>query len=58
MTTNKHGGTRIGAGKPKATTPTKLRSIRLNDDDWVKFREIGGVKWLRRMIKNLGVNND
>jgi len=48
---NKHGGTRPGAGKQKSGNPeAKTRSIRLTDAEYLKFKALGGVKWLRDIL--------
>ena len=41
------GGKRINAGRPRITNLAKTRTIRLTDSDWLKFKELGGVEWLR-----------
>lgn len=32
------GGTRIGAGRPKPITPTKMRSMRLTDSEYQQIQ--------------------
>lgn len=46
------GGKREGSGRPKLESPAKKRTIRLSDDDYMLFMELGGVKWLRLVLKN------
>lgn len=41
------GGKRPNAGAPKKDNPAKTRTIRLTDEHWLKFKELGGVCWLR-----------
>ena len=53
--TNKRGGARPGAGRPKGTTKTDKatnRTIRLNDADFNIFMQNGGVKTLRYLLNN------
>ena len=45
-----HGGARKGAGAPKKDDIAKIRSFRMTDADWKKFKELGGVKWLRDVL--------
>lgn len=47
------GGKREGAGAPKkpAHLIAKHRSIRMTDELWLKFKELGGVKYLVMMIR-------
>jgi len=49
----KHGGARVGAGKPKIANPAKHRSIRLNDADYATFMKLGGAEWLRRYVRSV-----
>lgn len=44
------GGARQGAGRPTIAEPAKNRTIRLTDADWLKFKSIGGVAWLKLML--------
>lgn len=30
----------------------KMRSIKLTDADWVKFKSLGSAAWLREILKN------
>ena len=48
----KHGGARMGAGAPTKTEVAETRTIRLTPSDWKKFKSIGGVKWLREMLRS------
>lgn len=41
----------MGMPRPKPQHPLKPSAIRLTADDWAKFRERGGVAWLRRVIQ-------
>lgn len=43
------GGTRTGAGRPKAE-PTKPALIRLTESQRIKYLELGGAKWVKRLI--------
>ena len=51
MTKQTRGGIRIGAGAPRKIEVAKSRTRRLIDADWVKFKELGGVKWLKRILQ-------
>lgn len=51
MISNK-GGKRPNAGRPIIADKAKSRTIRLTDDDWLKFKELGGLEWLRLILKN------
>jgi len=46
------GGKREGAGRPVGTKkePTKPVMMRLIEPHRVKFKELGGVYWLRRYL--------
>lgn len=47
------GGKRDGAGHP-SYKPEEIgirRSIRLTDEDYIKFKALGGAKWLREIIR-------
>jgi len=50
---NKHGGARAGAGAPKLADSAKIRSIRMTDADYSKFKLMGGVKWLRDILRGI-----
>lgn len=45
------GGKRIGAGRPRQKEETFRVQILLNREDKAKFKELGGVKWVRRKLK-------
>jgi hypothetical protein len=47
------GGKREGAGRPKIVDKAKSRTVRLNDADYKKFKELGGVNWLRYELSKL-----
>jgi hypothetical protein len=53
MNKKPRGGSRPNAGAPKKDNPAKARSIRLNDPHWEKFKEIGGVEWLRYYLQHI-----
>lgn len=46
------GGKREGAGRPVSTAPapTIQTAIRLSPAHLAKFKELGGVRWLRRLL--------
>lgn len=45
------GGKRAGAGKPKTViNEAKSRSIRLTDEQYRKFKLVGGAQWLRDIL--------
>lgn len=48
------GGARPNSGRPKVADPAKNRTIKMNEADWLKFKAIGGVKWLRDVLSKLG----
>ena len=31
----------------KPPAPLKARYVRLSDEEWIKFKELGGAEWLR-----------
>ena len=37
--------------RPKPPAPLKARYVRLSDEEWDKFREMGGADWLRRAMR-------
>lgn len=37
--------------RPKPESPLKPRFIRLSDEEWAKFKELGGADWLRRFMR-------
>lgn len=43
------GGTREGAGRPYAE-PTKPAQIRLTERQRLRFLELGGARWVKRLI--------
>lgn len=36
--------------RPAPPSPLKTREIRMSDEQWEKFKELGGAAWLRRFI--------
>lgn len=46
------GGAREGAGRPKLNEDEKAknRTIRMTDDDYQKFKALGGAKWLNAQL--------
>ena len=45
------GGNRPGAGRPPAESPAKHNvGARLNDKQLAKWLELGGSRWLKRLI--------
>lgn len=47
----KKGGTRTGAGrKPAADPATKLATMKLTPTQHAKFLELGGSRWVKRLI--------
>ena len=45
------GGKREGAGRPPATDPARHTvKARLTDAQHLRWQELGGSKWLKRMI--------
>lgn len=44
MTTQKHGGTRGGAGRKPVEGATLMKSIKLTPAQWDRARQIGGGK--------------
>lgn len=49
------GGAREGSGRPKlnANDKAKNRTIRMTDDDWQKFKALGGTKWLAKILEKV-----
>lgn len=48
---NTHGGKRAGAGKkPLGDQAMKSRTVRLTDEQYRKFKLIGGISWLRDIL--------
>jgi len=37
-------------GRPPKDDPLVGGSIRLKESHWVKFKRLGGIKWLRKQI--------
>ena len=37
--------------RPKPPSPLKVRYIRMSDEEWEKFKQMGGADWLRRVMK-------
>lgn len=51
MTTKpKRGGARQGAGAPKKAEVAKPCTMRLVDADWLRFKALGGVSWLKELL--------
>jgi hypothetical protein len=46
------GGKREGAGRPLGSTKpeAKPRAIRLTDAEYVKYVELGGARWVKRLL--------
>ena len=46
------GGKREGAGRPVGSTKpeTKPVAVRLTEAHRAKFAELGGIRWLRRLL--------
>lgn len=36
--------------RPKPPAPLKARYVRLSDEEWGKFKEMGGADWLRKAL--------
>ena len=50
------GGKREGSGRPKGTTKkdiAKNRTIRLADNDYKKFLNLGGARWLKEILEQI-----
>lgn len=45
---------RSDKGIKRVSDTAKLRGIRLSDVNYLKFKALGGVKWLRQLINQLG----
>ena len=52
MTKPTRGGARPNAGRPKVADKVKSHTICLRDAHWRKFKELGGVSWLRLLLDN------
>ena len=51
------GGKRIGAGRPPSADPaTKLVTVKMTPTQHAKFMELGGSRWLKRMLENPAKN--
>ena len=37
--------------RPKPPAPLKARYVRLSDEEWEKFQEMGGAEWLRKAMR-------
>lgn len=46
----KRGGARQGAGAPKKEAIAHAHTICMTDADWLKFKALGGVKFLRELL--------
>ena len=46
------GGKRAGSGRPIGTTgpETKPRAVRLTEPHHAMFVQLGGIRWLRRLL--------
>lgn len=44
------GGARQGAGAPKKLEVAKTRTMRLVDAEWLQFKALGGVSWLKELL--------
>ena len=48
------GGKREGAGRPSSTDPaTKLVTVKMTPKQHAKFLELGGSRWVKRLIDAL-----
>lgn len=36
--------------RPKPPAPLKARYVRLSDEEWEKFKDMGGAEWLRKVM--------
>ena len=36
--------------RPKPPAPLKVRYVKLSDEEWLKFNELGGADWLRKYV--------
>lgn len=45
------GGKREGAGRPAMPVAAKPRAVRLSKSHAEKFKQLGGIRWLRQMIE-------
>lgn len=45
------GGKREGAGRPPTANPARHTvKTRLTDEQYIKWQELGGSKWIKRQI--------
>lgn len=44
------GGYRTGAGRPEIDNPAKNRTIRLTDNEYQSYKDLGGADWLKDQI--------
>ena len=47
------GGARPNSGRKHTDTPAIMRSMRLNDSDWLKLKLLGGAKWIREQLSKV-----
>ena len=45
------GGKREGAGRPALAQPTKPVMLRLTETQRLKYLELGGARWVKRLIE-------
>jgi len=45
-----HGGARNGAGRPTVEDKAKMRTMRLTDAEYAKYKLLGGIKWLKSLL--------
>jgi hypothetical protein len=46
------GGKQVGAGRPPSDNPAKhIVKARLTDEQKAKWQELGGSRWLKRMLE-------
>jgi hypothetical protein len=38
--------------RPKPPAPLKARYVRLSNEEWLKFKELGGAEWLRKYVNS------
>lgn len=50
MTTPSRGGARPNSGRPRVENKAKPRTMRLTDEQWLKFKSLGGVAWLKSFL--------
>lgn len=55
-----HGGNRPGTGKPRVgLEPGKIRSLRMDDHSYARYKQLGGAQFLRAAIDaNLDLSAD